>query len=114
MSDNRTWAPAVLLAIVIICGTVLTALRVVSTSELLPLLGGAIVVVHRMLDTSRHVSAPSAPSAPSSWEPETPTSKQLGEANKTKAKITDVTGASVVAGMVGGGAVASALVQFWG
>ena len=112
MNDTRTWAPAVLLAVVIICGTVLTALRVVSTSELLPLLGGAIVVVHRMLDTSRH--APSAPSAPSSWEPETPTSKQLGEANKTKAKITDVTGASVVAGMVGGGALASAVTSFWG
>jgi len=43
--------PAVaLLALTLICATVLTAMGVLSRTEMLPLFGGAVVVAHRMLD----------------------------------------------------------------
>lgn len=40
----------VLLALALICGTVLCALGVMTKTEMLPLLGGTVVVAHRMLD----------------------------------------------------------------
>lgn len=50
MKDQLPVAAVVLLALVLISGTVLCAIGAMTKTEMLPLLGGTVVVAHRLLD----------------------------------------------------------------
>ena len=52
-NPNRTqWAAVVILGLAITSATVLTAMGIFTKTEMLPLLGGVVVVAHRMLDSA--------------------------------------------------------------
>lgn len=51
-SPNPRVAAVALLMAALICGTVLCAIGVMTKTEMLPLLGGTVVVAHRLLDAT--------------------------------------------------------------
>jgi len=80
-------AAVVLLALVLICGTVLCAIGAMTKTEMLPLLGGTVVVAHRLLDSSIQKR------------------KERGAKDSTIPPSS--AGVPVLLGMVGGGALAA-------
>jgi hypothetical protein len=95
----------VLLSVALVCATLLCVVGVMGVSELLPLLGGVVVVAHRMLETGR-VSVKSEPrkSEPPRIEP--PKSEPPVDPS-TKGKGKGASGVGVVVGMFAGGGLAS-------
>lgn len=85
----------VLLALALICGTVLCALGAMTKTEMLPLLGGTVVVAHRMLDGAI-------------------TRRKAKESDKSSDTLPPASsGIPVVFGMLGGGIAALMATQTW-
>lgn len=87
--SGKTWAAVVLLGVALVCSTVLTAMGVLTKTELLPLLGGTVVVAHRLLD----VRVPERAKRPSTPPPSA--------------------GVGVLLGMLGAGLASAATAGMW-
>jgi len=92
MTDSPRVAAVALLMLALLCGTVLCAIGVMTKTEMLPLLGGTVVVAHRLLD-----GAMPKLRKPKETEP------QPKEGDSTPPPSLGGAGVPVVFGMLGGG-----------
>ena len=79
MPDNRTWPGIVALVAIVAAVTTLTALGVMTSSQAMPILGGIVVIVERLIprpSTTRRsrppIEAITSPSSPSSHAKDPP------------------------------------------
>lgn len=97
----------VLLSVALVCATVLCVVGVMGVSELLPLLGGVVVVAHRMLETGRVSPRRSEPPRIEPPKIEPPVEPFAKSEASTKGKGKGASGVGVVVGMFAGGGLAS-------
>ena len=94
-SPKQPWVAVALLALAIVSATLLTALGHMTKTELLPLLGGTVVVAHRLIDASLQ--------------------RRNEPTDRTKSKTIPPSsaGVPVVFGMLGGGLATLASQGWW-
>jgi len=102
--NAKTWAAVALLALTIVSATVLTALGQMTKTELLPILGGTVVVAHRLLDAMVQARKGTT---------QTTLKQEATTEQKAKSFPPSSTGVPVLIGMLGGGLAAIASTHVW-